>query len=769
MADLTHPTVQALGLRTYVSRYDGTTCSICREEIARGAPIARLDPKILRTLHDLGLSAKVFKYAHQSCLPTLIPDEYTPVIREAAEHLWETTDPRWPRDYQGFSSADAGPVEKWLRLGCPALGTHGVAKRLVKYLDTQLGGSDTEKAVKIRSAAAYKASQVENIGKSKGNSQPKSKAKLAPVELDDRPSPVVLAALPGSRVSERKATGWIHIDVDQKGLFVRLDPPWVNAEHAQVKDAIKAATRGRTTPWDKDKKVWRISSGLVAEHADEIFNSHQVSVSPAALPFLEEALQRRALARAASVEEAGTGADVQEKLEGLFPEGLALYPFQTAGVAFLEAAHGRALVGDEMGLGKTIQALAYLALHPELRPALLIVPANVAGNWEDEIQLWLPREQVCRISSGKSKIPADATAVITTYDLARRREEELAKLAPKVIVSDESHYLKNIKTLRTKTVLALARLKSVKSVICLSGTPLLNRPLEFYSTLSLLRPSQFNSWWKYTERYCGAYTHRWGRDVSGASNTEELASKLRDVMIRREKSQVLTELPAKTRSKAWFKPTAQERRAYHRAIDEALRDSGTAEAIALQQITAARVAVSRTKVKPALTWISEYQDQGLPVLVFAHHKEVLDGLETGCRDNGLEAGYRVGRIDGSVSQNRRTELVKAFQAGSLDVMILSTKAAGVGITLTRASNVLFVERMWTPGEEEQAEDRVHRIGQDNAVSVRYLLAEGTVDSDMDELLEEKREILHAVLDGQVTDQSLSIQGDLVKRWISKLK
>jgi SWI/SNF-related matrix-associated actin-dependent regulator 1 of chromatin subfamily A len=184
---------------------------------------------------------------------------------------------------------------------------------------------------------------------------------------------------------------------------------------------------------------------------------------------------------------------------------------------------------------------------------------------------------------------------------------------------------------------------------------------------------------------------------------------------------------------------------------------------ALAEITAARQVVGRAKARAAVEWIEQYVSTETPVLVFAHHREVLDTIETACRDRGI----RLGRIDGAVSQDRRGQIVDDFQAGKLDVALLSSKAAGVGITLTRASDVISCERQWTPGDEEQCEDRCHRVGQTNPVTVRYLHVPGTVDDDMDELIETKRQVLTAVLDGGTADVDPSILSELIKRWGSR--
>jgi SWI/SNF-related matrix-associated actin-dependent regulator 1 of chromatin subfamily A len=245
--------------------------------------------------------------------------------------------------------------------------------------------------------------------------------------------------------------------------------------------------------------------------------------------------------------------------------------------------------------------------------------------------------------------------------------------------------------------------------------------------------------------------------AKGASNTAELNQRLCSLMIRRTKDQVLKELPAKIRQITPVEMTVAEQRQY-RAVAK------TEYPNALAQITALRQEVGRIKVRAAIEWIEQYTETDTSLLVFAHHHDVLDALEAGCK----KLGVTYGRIDGAVSQEQRTRLVDEFQAGKRNIMLLSTKAAGVGITLTRASNVLVVERMWEPSTECQSEDRCHRIGQDQSVTIRYLTVDDTIDVDMAELIESKRVVLAAVLDGTApADIDLDIRKELAERLAKK--
>ncbi len=741
-------TVEALDLRTYRAKFDNTKCTLCRGAVNKGEQIALIPKRIRSVLNRLGMSLKVYKYAHVSCLPVLLPEDYTPDLQDAAEYLMNLTDPEWPKDHMGFNSGDAPFAQKWLGLDCPQVGSHYMAKRLVKYLDTQLDGKDSEQGQRILDAAAW-APVSRRAANSNGSRLPKEKTNSAPSEAPER-----CDLFSRGIISDKVSQGGVKIValVGSDLLRVTLLPYWESEEHGKIKDAIKIG--GASWGGRKDLS-WYISPAGLA-HALDAFANVEVSIDKDSAAAIAKAMGRRELSGAAKADDT----KLKARLDKALPDGLALYPFQEAGVAFLEAAKGKALLADDLGLGKTCQALAYLAINPELRPALVIVPAVVAPNWTIETKKWIPDAKVHRVRNGKDAIPSDAQIVVITYDLAHRRVEDLIKLKPKSVICDESQYVRNYRTKRAQAVLSICKAANPSAILCLSGTPLVNRPVEFYTTLNLLRPETFRSWKWFTARYCGGHQGHWGYVCDGATNLEELHSRLKDLMVRRLKSDVLTELPEKTRIDTPVELNNKEIAAYNRAVREAYEANDNH----LAAITAARRAIGKAKVRSAVAWIEEYYSQSQPVLVFAHHEDVRQGLVAGAK----KAGCRVGHISGKVSQDARQKRVDEFQAGELDVMIISTQAGGVGITLTAASNVIFVEMQWTPSEMQQAADRVHRIGQKNAVTVRYLLANVEIDRDMNELLTEKAKVISAALDGTgATPEDTDIRKELVRRWAGR--
>ena len=406
------------------------------------------------------------------------------------------------------------------------------------------------------------------------------------------------------------------------------------------------------------------------------------------------------------------------------------------------------MIGDDMGVGKTIQALAYSALHPENHPVLVVAPANVKYNWVKEYKTWLPNLTVEAVKNGKSPIP-ETDVVVINYDLMKKQQLALEERGFNIVIFDESHYLKNSKAQRTQASLEVAN--GSKNVVCLSGTAITNRPIEFFTTLNLLRPVEFGNFFTFAKRYCDAQHNGWGWDFKGSSNEAELHERTKTFTIRRLKKEVMEELPDKIRQVVDVVPTPKEMKAYKNAQASWLNEYAMHKAsnsipagFVLNMLTELRHHCGVLKVSATANWVRDYREvTGKPTIVFAHHRDVVDALVDELKDD-----FTLGLITGDVSAEKRQERVDAFQRGDIDVMICSTVAAKEGLTLTRADTVAFIEREWSPAWEEQAEDRVNRIGQDaETVHAVYLSVKGTIDEKFNAVVEEKRAVIQSILDG----------------------
>lgn len=432
-----------------------------------------------------------------------------------------------------------------------------------------------------------------------------------------------------------------------------------------------------------------------------------------------------------------------------------LFPYQMEGVSYIESKQGRALIGDEMGLGKTIQALAWLQLHPEKRPAIILCPAHLKLNWAKEIQMTLSDNLNTQILQGNKPYPITGEIVIINYDILKNWVEELQKIKAKVLIFDEAHYIKSNSALRTKATKKLA--KEIPHRIALTGTPIVNRPIEGFNIAQVINKAVFPNFMSYARRYCNAYHNGFGWDFSGSANKEELHQKLTEtIMIRRKKADVLPDLPSKLYSYIPMEicNATEYKRAEADFIAFLAETKGkkaaekASQAEHLVRIEALKQLAVQGKIKQAIQWIRDFLDtNGQKLVVFGVHKTVVDALMK-------EFASEAVKVDGSVSATKRDEAVVAFQEDpNVKLFVGNIQAAGTGLTLTAASAVAFLELPWTIGELAQAEDRCHRIGQKDAVNVYYLLADNTIEMEIAQLLDEKKAVLNAVLDGKKVEET----------------
>jgi len=469
---------------------------------------------------------------------------------------------------------------------------------------------------------------------------------------------------------------------------------------------------------------------------------------------------------------------IDEKALDLSGLDSRLFPFQRTGVAFIESRKGRALIADEMGLGKTCEAISWLRLHPELRPVIVICPASLKLNWEREFSIWGIKDEKIQIISGrKNGDNLFGSIIIVNYDILGDAEynketkawklegwlKALIAYEPKVVIMDEVHYTKNGKAKRTRAAKQLA--KKALHVMALSGTPIVNRPIEFFNSINMIRPDIFPSFWHFAEEFCGAKWNGFGWDFTGATNTKKLHKLLTEtIMIRRRKEDVLTDLPAKIHAVVPFEIDNREeyKRASENIIDWILQSEGkekaekASQAEVLVEFEKLKQLAVRGKMEAVKEWISIFLESGEKLVLFATHTATLNALQVAFPKINV-------RLDGSTSQKGRQEAVDAFQRNDkIRLFLGNVKAAGVGITLTAASNVSFVELPWTPGEFEQAADRLHRIGQKNTVNVWVLVAQETVEEDVATIISSKQKVLVAILDGEEVNQD-TVLTELIKK------
>ncbi|XP_019724009.1 DNA annealing helicase and endonuclease ZRANB3 isoform X3 [Hippocampus comes] len=444
-----------------------------------------------------------------------------------------------------------------------------------------------------------------------------------------------------------------------------------------------------------------------------------------------------------------------------------LMPFQQEGVQFALSKNGRCMIADEMGLGKTVQAIAVAYAFRKEWPLLVVVPSSLKYPWIEELERWIPELQPGDINlvENKSDIMGISSSKVTVlgYGLlttdARPLMEALSRRGFSVVVVDESHYLKSRNAARTKLLVPL--IQSAKRAILLTGTPALGRPEELFMQIDALYPKMFGTWTDYAKKYCNAHYRYFGPrrqwDCRGASNLEELHQRLSQIMIRRLKAQVLSQLPPKIRQRIPFdlpKEAAKEATASFAKWESLMKGCGS-EVVATSSnpFTEVMSLITQMYKQTAIAKAGAVKDyikmmleaEHLKFLVFAHHLTMLQA----CTEAVIEAKAGYIRIDGSVPSSERIQLVHKFQNDpDARVAILSIQAAGQGLTFTAASHVVFAELYWNPGQIKQAEDRAHRIGQTMSVNVHYLIAKGTFDAVMWSMLNKKETVTGSTLNGR---------------------
>ena len=388
----------------------------------------------------------------------------------------------------------------------------------------------------------------------------------------------------------------------------------------------------------------------------------------------------------------------------------------------------RALCGDEMGLGKTVEAICTMNTLGVDR-YLIVCPASLLTNWKRELEKWSTSKYPVHIFSSKTKAPRDSI-ILLSYGLARPviAERILRGYPFDGLICDECQHLKNDKSQRTKNILGYKGFfLRAEIVLALSGTPIVNRPSEIYTVVNRLNPKALGveSFHEYGLRFCDAKHDGFKWNYSGAKNLAQLGQLLRaGVMVRRLKSEVLPQLPAKIRraiyldkTEATDKVVARELAYHDLQLQGRLGIEGQAEVFRV------RIQLGLTKVKAASAYIRTLLEGGVEkMLVFGYHREVI------ARMIGELSDFESVVITGATPKTSRQFRVDRFQIDpQCRIFFGAITAAGVGLNLTAASHVVVVEPSWVPGENEQCEDRCHRIGQINSVQVDYLIYEQSVD------------------------------------------
>lgn len=419
-----------------------------------------------------------------------------------------------------------------------------------------------------------------------------------------------------------------------------------------------------------------------------------------------------------------------------------LFQYQADGAQWL-AKVGRGLLADEPGLGKTAQAI-FAAKLLNAPYVLVICPASVVENWKREIQMWWPELRGWNVIS---------------YDRAMRDHGKVdwAGSGGGVLILDEAHYLKTRDTKRTQAVFGKkcdgvgGLVEKAKHVFLLTGTPMPNAPNELWPMLRAVMPDAIKglktgkpvAYWPFAMRYCKMERNYLGHDtIVGGKNLPELRERMKPFVLRRKKADVLKDLPPirfdvlPLTGKIDMKGLEAE----YEMIAKALEDGGieALKAIAPHVATLRRL-TGAAKVAPVVEWVRDQLDGGMEkIVLFAQHKEVITNLALPL----LKTSY-VAVVDGSTT-DRQAQVDRFQNDPKCRIFIGQIQAAGTGITLTAASDLVFVESDWVPANNEQAAFRIHRIGQKNACTVRFATIAGSIDEQIQRACARKLEDIRAL-------------------------
>jgi len=560
-------------------------------------------------------------------------------------------------------------------------------------------------------------------------------------------------------------------EVEIKGVALR--PPYSDENYQKCK-TLQKEFGGK---WNKDVKQWEFPLGLkVVEKAQELWED--IEMSELLRDWIEEEkAERQKLISQKEKEDA--------ELETALND--TLYDFQRVGTSFLSQTDG-AILADDMGLGKTIQSLAAVD-ELELEQVLVVCPASLKLNWGQEIEKWLPDYTYKVIDGSKKKrvegieeaLEDGTNFIIVNYAMFRggaKAKKDITCPLFKVLdrewdamIIDEAHRFKNRKAQQTKGGYRVA--KKAKKVYHLTGTPIMNKPDEIWSLLHMMDPERYSSYWRFVRQYCDIYDNGWGKEIRGAKNPAEFREMLEPMMVRRTKQEVLSDLPEKTVKQQFVELEGKQRKLYEQMERDMVAKFSEEEEIAAPIVLAQLTRLKQIAVSPGLI-TDEFSDKSAKVealmdiledagdqkvVVFSQFQGAVEYVASILDSKGIEYG----KLHGGVSQEDRDRAIKKFQNDpDCKVFLASIKAGGLGITLTAGSICVFLDKDWTPANNNQAIDRLHRIGQENNVTVIELLAKDTVEEYIEQLLNEKQKTFDSLIEGDITGKEVLL--NLQERW-----
>lgn len=467
-----------------------------------------------------------------------------------------------------------------------------------------------------------------------------------------------------------------------------------------------------------------------------------------------------------------------------------LFKFQIAGARAIESSFGRCGVFDEQGLGKTIQSLAYLRYHPEAFPVLFIVKSGLKYQFLSEIFRWLGPKYMAQILGSGKELPYKG---LKCYIMSYQNRSNIEKLLERfkdinlqTVISDECQTIKNPDSKQTQKVRKLV--STVKHFIPLSGTPWKNRGSEYFPVLNMLDPIRFNSNQAFLNRWVDYYYDGAKLKQGGIRDIKEFKEYTKDLLIRRERSEVDAEFPALNRVKFITQLEEATREAYDEEVSDFIKYwnqhiiSGDEDNMfapgednALARLQRMRHMLGLSKIPATFELAEEFFDNtDRKLAVFVHHKDVGQILLKQIKESEVIIRERIPifELTSAMDASQRYDIQVKFNQTQRCGLIASTLASGEGLNLQTCSDAILHERQWNPANEEQVEGRFVRIGSTaNKVNMTYVHAEDSLDTKLDYLIENKRINFHNAMNkGEMLQwNEQSLLKELIQSLISKRK
>ena len=405
----------------------------------------------------------------------------------------------------------------------------------------------------------------------------------------------------------------------------------------------------------------------------------------------------------------------------------------------------RFILADDMGVGKSCSTII-AALETKAKKILVVCPASLKINWQREIAIYSDRSVF--IAEGK-KFSTEHDIVIVNYDILKNfydiknpNDSVIGQINFDLIILDEAHMVSNSQAARTKIINSFT--KKAKYLWLLTGTPMTNRPINYYNLLNLIESPVAQNWMAYAIRYCEGYQFRAGNrkiwNVNGASNLEELRERTSVQILRRLKDEVL-DLPDKIITPIYLKTTSKEYKElmgeYYEWLDK--EEGSSSLTVQFSKLMQVRKLIANEKIKETIEFAQNIIDQDKKVIIFTNFTETLQIIHN---HFGKQSVY----LDGSCNKTQRQYAVDQFQENDkIKIFVGNLKAAGVGLTLTKAEAVIMNDLSFVPAEHAQAEDRAYRYGQKNNVLVYYPLFINTIEGAIYDILNNKKKIIGTVM------------------------